>query len=249
MGKMTKWIPGYGGSKGGGSTSKISYRVGTVDNTGQGAHWVHEEFGVNPNQIGHLTPDIVRQAAMDAHVMEQQIAMAKVFVAHSKKIIDGKLEIEKLRAELIEYGLAKKENVDEIVKHVIELAQKHHGHIEKMLKEVEWSKATINAENQSKIGLGQNAFENKLRLILAKHKQGMADQNYAFQQSEKAIAANAQKSRQAKALEEQRKTNFMDYINGKDMSGQRWSTNHQSGFGRSARLSGGRKSAMGQLWS
>lgn len=241
MGGIIPWSRGDRGN-----ASKLNYRVGTVDNTGQGSHWVYEEFGVNPNQLGHLTPQIVRQAALDAHAMEQQVAMAKVFVAHSKKIIEGKVQIEKLRADLIEYGLAKKEDVDGIVKHVIELAQKHHGHIEKMLKEVEWSKKTIQAETRSKISQGENAFRNKVELILERHNQTIKDQNASFQSSRQAIATSAAKNRHRQQVEGRQKERFMNYINGGDTP--RWSMSGGAAMGRPARVMGGRKTAMGQLW-
>ena len=219
--------------------TKLNYRVGAVDNTPQASKWVQDEFGINPNQLGNLNPGIVRQMAISAQDMQKQVAMAKVFVNHAKQIMAGKVEIEKLRAELIKEGLANKETIDDVVKQIILLTEKHKGHIQKMMQEMMQGKALIGAETRSALDLSKSNFENKLRELAANHKAKLGDQREGHRLALSSINLDRNRSRQ----ERQMKHQFDDYINGRDVKGNQWAI----GGGRS--IGGGRRGALGGLFS
>lgn len=196
----------------------LRYRVGNVDNTSQAAHWVREEFGVDANLLGHLTPQIVRQMSLDSKEMQKQIQLAKVFCKEAKSIMSGKVKIEKLRKELLEHGLASKEEVDEVVKQMILLTEKHKGHIAKMLQELSQGKALIHARVNSDLSLSKSAFQNKLRELRARHNAKSKDQ----QDDHGEALQNITRDRQLAKENRLNARRFTDYITGIDQFHKRY---------------------------
>lgn len=204
----------------------ISYRVGNVDNTVQATAWVRDEVGVNANLLGHLTPQMVRQMSLDAKAMSKQLQMAKVFCKEAKAIMNGKVEIERLRKELLEHGLASKEEVDEVVKQMILLTEKHKGHIAKMLQDMTQGKQLIQAKSASDLSLGRSAFQNKLRELRSRHQAKQADQDEALRETLQGIQSDRRQSK----LDRANGHRFNNYITAADRRGDRYAIGNGPGM-------------------
>ena len=189
----------------------LTYRVGTVDNTNKAVDWVKEEFGVNANSLGHLNPQIVDQMNLDAIEMGRQVKFAASFIKATEKIMKGKVDIEAMRKDLLEKGLASKEDVDGIVQQMIMLTEKHQGHIGKMLQDMQQGKAMIGAKFKSQSELSRSSFQNNIRELRARHNSTQREMNEASRESIQAIDSDRAKARGDRAASRK----FNDFLSGK----------------------------------
>ncbi|WP_293135915.1 hypothetical protein [Microcoleus sp. bin38.metabat.b11b12b14.051] len=186
----------------------VNFRVGKTS----GAPHVAREFGYDPGQYGNFSPEMVRDAARTAKILELQKQLATVMNRHVAKIRANKVEIERLTLEAIEGGLTDKAEIDKFVAKAIIAGAKHESHIVTLSHKLQQELSLVQVQQASHQTLANADFRQRLLLIKANHQaKGQIQQN-GFQQSLKAIQASPQ---QAIAMQN-RRAGFNTYINARD---------------------------------
>jgi hypothetical protein len=93
----------------------MNWRVGRVGVSSGGAARVNDEFRVDVNKMGQLSPSEVRAQSQLAKDMKQQVVLAKHYKKASEDVIKHKVTIEELRTELLSRGLEGAKAVDNLV--------------------------------------------------------------------------------------------------------------------------------------
>jgi len=186
----------------------MQFRVGKTS----GAPHIAREFGYDPGQYGTLTPEIVRDAARMAKVLDLQKQLASAMNRHLTKIYANKVEIERLTLEAIETGLTAKAEIDKYVSKAIVAGAKHESHIATLEHKLQHELGLIKVKEASTNTLANADFRQRLLLIKANHQAKGQIQESGFAQSLKAIQASPQ---QAIAMQN-RRAGFNAYINATD---------------------------------
>ena len=98
-----------------GSPPQMNWRVGQTGISSGGAARVNDEFRVDVNKLGRLTPSEVRAQSQLAKDLRQQVVLAKQYKTASEDVIKSKVTIEELRTDLLAKGLEGAKAVDNLV--------------------------------------------------------------------------------------------------------------------------------------
>ena len=98
-----------------GSPPQMNWRVGQTGVSSGGAARVNDEFRVDVNKLGRLTPSEVRAQSQLAKDLRQQVVLAKQYKTASEDVIKSKVTIEELRTDLLAKGLEGAKAVDNLV--------------------------------------------------------------------------------------------------------------------------------------
>ena len=98
-----------------GSLPQMNWRVGQTGISSGGAARVNDEFRVDVNKLGRLTPSEVRAQSQLAKDLRQQVVLAKQYKSASEDVIKSKVTIEELRTDLLAKGLEGAKAVDNLV--------------------------------------------------------------------------------------------------------------------------------------
>lgn len=221
----------------------LQFRVGKVGGTQKATEWVDGEFGINPTMLGSLTPQIVEELNVDAAKMARQVQMGKMFMKHAQSIMDGKYKIEEMRVDLIRMGLARKEDVDDLVNKTITLTNKHQGHIALMLQEMLQGTQMSAAQSYSALEVSEHGFKNALREIRARHRAKIQTQDTKSKERIRTIEEEQQIEDSEARNEQERARAFAQVLSG----GQRAKeARYDLGSGRANSIFGGNASRQAQ---
>ncbi len=94
---------------------QMNWRVGQTGISPGGAARVNDEFRVDVNKLGRLTPSEVRAQSQLAKDLRGQVVLAKQYKTASEDVIKSKVTIEELRTDLLAKGLEGAKAVDNLV--------------------------------------------------------------------------------------------------------------------------------------
>lgn len=207
MGKLSKSASGH----------SLNFVVGTKERGPNLSKKINGYFGCDPNQIGHLTPEMVRTANQTANALKQQRMLAKEFVKALEKIIEYKTEIEKLRLDAQKAG---RKGVEEIESYVADAILEAHGHehkVREIMQKLAHGKGVLDAEHVNTRRYENQSYSDRLRVLNARHKQRMGQQREKTAANLSEISTNG--DRKKRELQQQR--DFKRYIAGGDAGGFR----------------------------
>jgi hypothetical protein len=93
----------------------MNWRIGRVGLSQGGAARIADEFRVEVDQLGQLTPSAVRAQSQLAKDLKQQVVLAQQYQKASEAVIQSKVKIEGLRGDLLAKGLEGAKAVDHLV--------------------------------------------------------------------------------------------------------------------------------------
>lgn len=94
---------------------QMNWRVGQTGISSNGAARINDEFRVDVNKLGRLTPSEVRAQSQLAKDLRQQVVLAKQYKSASEDMIKSKVTVEELRTDLLAKGLEGAKAVDNLV--------------------------------------------------------------------------------------------------------------------------------------
>lgn len=104
-------------------------RVGTSPHTQTLRRRVEATFGVNVNDFGNLTPDMVRNMSISAQVAKEQLEMLAIYVQAAKERGAAEAEVEKMRADFLKDAEGTLKTLDKFFQGAVLLNAKHEQHM------------------------------------------------------------------------------------------------------------------------
>ena len=177
-----------------------------------GARKVEEKFDLPVTQYGRLTPEMVRDKAKEAKIMQLQVKLATAFNRFSESILKDTAKIEALTLKAIESGLTTDKEIEGYISKAIESSASHDAEIAKIRNELAHKLNLIQAKSASDTSLANLSFQQKLRLLQANHGSQQQILANGFEQQLRAIQASPQL-----AFAAQNQSSQLDaYINARD---------------------------------